>query len=380
MGRLREAYFVYSGDLAQALKFNVEADAECLSLMQPFFPKGWAVPPDGFPERQQSYLANEAGIALHGMGQWKESAEAFGVALLTDLRQTDWENVRTDLCNITYALSSRAKSERYLDFAFDIATLTNDAAGVFATGLDLYQTFSAQGQWTKAEKMWNLLDPMGRSWPRHVYRPGTAECAHAQYNFYRGRLREEDLARAERLATAGKNRGTLRDLHALRGEWRLEQGQWSLAAESLNEAVRMVRETGGTDAKAETQLTFAKFHLKQLPKPGHVAEELSLAKKVSNPALAELYFAIGDREQARKHAFAAYEWAWNDGAPYVQRYRLNKATALLKQLGAEIPRLPPYDPSKEQKLAWEGEVANAIEKLRSGKKQKSPKPSKRNRV
>jgi hypothetical protein len=172
----------------------------------------------------------------------------------------------------------------------------------------------------------------------------------------------------------------LRELHALRGEWRLEQGQWSLAAESLNEAVRMTRETGGTDAKAETQLALAKFHLKQLPKPGLLAEELSLAKKVSHPALAELHFAIGNQEQAKKHAFAAYEWAWNDGEPYVQRYVLNKATTLLKQLGAEIPKLPPYDPSKDRKLSWENEIAEAIEKLRSQKKPKSPKPSKRKRV
>ncbi len=374
MGRLREANNAYQGDLAQALKFNVEADAECLSLMRPFFPNGWSVPPDGFPARPQSYLANEAGIALRGMGQWKESLDAFGVALLTDLCQKDWENVRTDLCNITYALSSRAKAQRHLAFAFDIATLKEDAAGVFVTGLDLYQAFSEQGQWRKADAMWSLLDPLGRCWPRHVYRPGTAERARAEYNFYRGRLTENDLVRAETLAKEGKNRGAFRDIIALRGKWRLEQGQWSLAAESLHEAVRMAREVGEANAAAETRLALAKFHLKQLPNPKQVAKQLSEARKISHRPLAELWFAIGDHDQAKKHALAAYKSAWADGEPYVGRYEVNKATALLKKLGAEIPKLPRYDPSKDDKLPWEDEVAAAIEKLRRSERQAKQTP------
>lgn len=374
MGRLREAYYAYQGDLAQALKFNVEADAECLSLMRPYFPDGWSVPPDGFPERPQSYLANEAGIALLGMGQWKESLDAFGVALLTDLRQKDWENVRTDLCNITYALSSRAKARRCHGFALDIATLKEDPAGVFVTGLDLFEAFCEQGQWDKADEIWGRLDSMGRSWPRHVYRPGTAERARAQYDFYRGRLKERDLARAEKLAREGRNRPALRLILALRGEWQLEQGRWSLAAESLHEVVRMAREVGETNATVETRLALAKFHLKQLHNPKQVAKQLSEARKISHRPLAELWFAIGDHDQAKKHALAAYKSAWADGEPYIDRYELNKAAALLKQLGAEIPKLPPYDPSKDHKLPWEDEVAAAIEKLRRAEKRAKQTP------
>ena len=81
-------------------------------------------------------------------------------------------------------------------------------------------------------------------------------------------MREEHLAAAERLATKGKNRSTVRDLHRLRGEWRMEQGQWTLAAESLHEAVRMARGVETINAVAETQLALAKFHLGQLTDPG----------------------------------------------------------------------------------------------------------------
>jgi hypothetical protein len=72
---------------------------------------------------------------------------------------------------------------------------------------------------------------------------------------------------------------------------------------------------------------------------------------------------IGDVEQAEKHALAAYEWAWADGEPYVHRYELNKACALLEQIGVQVPKLTPYDPAKDGKLSWEDDVVAAIEKL-----------------
>ena len=60
-----------------------------------------------------------------------------------------------------------------------------------------------------------------------------------------------------------------------------------------------------------------------------------------------------------------------DGEPYVLRYGLNKAHALLEQLGVDIPKLQSYDPSKAEKFAWEDELAAAIEKLRAEKKAKN---------
>ena len=46
---------------------------------------------------------------------------------------------------------------------------------------------------------------------------------------------------------------------------------------------------------------------------------------------------------------------------------------MLEKLGAEIPKLPPYDPAKDEKLPWEDKVAAAIEKLRAEKEAKNRK-------
>ena len=45
MGRYQQACDAYRGDLSQALHFNLEAYAEVLSLLRPFFPQGWATLP-----------------------------------------------------------------------------------------------------------------------------------------------------------------------------------------------------------------------------------------------------------------------------------------------------------------------------------------------
>lgn len=221
------------------------------------------------------------------------------------------------------------------------------------------------GKWADAEALWSSLDSMGRDWSRAAYRPGTAEYYYAVACFWQGDLREESLVHSEQLSRAGRDRQIIRFLHGLRGEWRLEQEQWEVAAESLHEAVRMARDVGQTDVVAETQLALAKFHLGSLADPHQNAEQLAEPKKPAHLPLAELWLAIGDREQAKKHALAAYRWAWADGEPFVHRYDLNKSRALLEQVGAEVPNLPPYNPAKDEKLPWEDAVVAAIDELRA---------------
>jgi hypothetical protein len=370
MGRYQQACDTYLGDLTRALLFNLEAHVEILSLLRPFFPNGWATLPDGLHARHGAFLANNAAIALNNTGESEEALEAHGASLLGLLRQADWCSAITSLSNVSVVLTSEnrlAKEERCLHLALDLAALRGRRGDLFRARLFRFRQLTNIGQWIDAEAMWRLLDPMGRSWPRALYRPGMAERSYALFRFYQGDMTEDHLAHAEQLAREGRNRGTIRELHCLRGQWQLEQGRHSLAAESLHEAVRMARQIGKTDATAEALLAQAKFHLNQLTNPREEAERLAKGKKPFHRALAELWLCIGDSEQAKKHALAAYKWAWADGEPYVHRCELNKTRALLEKIGTDIPDLPPYDPAKDEKLPWEDEVAAAIDKLRAEK-------------
>ena len=222
------------------------------------------------------------------------------------------------------------------------------------------------GRWEGAQSLWDQLDPKGVDWARARYRLGDAERSYVWFRFWQGNLSEDDLAGAEQLATTSKNRTVVRWLHGLRGAWRLQRAEWALAAESLQEAVTMARAVGRrTDPIVETQFALARFHLGQLEDPHREAEQLANANQRSDGDLADLFFAIGDHEQAKKHALISYRGAWANGEPYVWRQGLNNARALLEKLGEPIPKLPSYDPSKYEKFPCEDEVAAAIEKLRA---------------
>ncbi len=367
LGHLQQAATAYRGDLARALRFNVEAYAETLSLLRPFFPDGWEEPPQGVEVSYAGYLANNAGQSLSNCGELKQALAVYGVALEITMKSENWYNTFAVLRNIQVNLSDQnllAKSSRINSLAIDFSTVYDNQERLFNVRLHLFSNQSLFGQWSQAETTWQLLESMGFEWSRAAYRPGDAEYDYAQFHYWNGTLQEVNLATAEQLATQGNNRLTIRDLHQLRGVWRLDQGEWAHAAMSFHEAVRMARESGIPDATSETGLALAKFHLGQLVEPQHEAKRLAQLREPAHYLLAKLWLAIDNKAQARHHALAAYQWAWADGEPYVRRHALTRTTELLQQMQIPIPNLPPYDPAKDEPFPWEADVRAAIEKLR----------------
>lgn len=370
LGHFQEAVDFYQGDLSNALFFNLEAYAEALSLLRPFFPTGWGDLPKDLSASDASYLASEAAGALHYCGELRAALAAFGVALRVNLKEENWREVTTLLHSITLPLVDQNSLDRalHLDLiALEIDLLGESQEPLFASRLFLFAHQSQMGQWAEAETTWQLLDSMGRAWSRNAYRPGTVERLYAEFHFWQGTLQEEHLANAELLAKEGNNRTTIRYLHSLRGDWQLEQGAWDLAVASYAEAVRLARERSLTDAESETGLALAKQHLGQLTDARAEAERLAGLRQPAHRYLAQLWLALDDPEQAKQHALAAYQWAWADGEPYANRYALTKTTELLQQMKVPIPDLAPYDATKDEPLPWEAELQAAIAKLRAEK-------------
>jgi len=185
-------------------------------------------------------------------------------------------------------------------------------------------------------------------------------------------LTEKELTKAEELNRSSKSALGSRNLCALRGFWRLEQKDFASAKKSLYDAVTLAHKAGKIDRRSEIRLAIAKHNLGELPDPIHAAELLAISPHEScHRALADLWFAIGEYDRAKHHAVAAYRWAWADGEPYVHRYELNKARALLDHLGTKIPELPHYDPSKAEKLPWEDKMTATLQKIRAEKEAKN---------
>lgn len=371
MGNYLAAAHAYEGDLAEALHNNLEAHAEMLSLLRPFFTSGWGDLPELLPLTTGGYLANDAALALWEVGSRQSAFEAREASMRAALRDGDWRNLCVDLLNLSDGLvdvGQLARAERCTGILIELASLVGPSV-LFMARLRRLEQLTDMGLWAAAEAMWGLLDEKARNRQSPIYRLGHAEYLNAKFRFRRGDLREEHLTAAEAQATRGKTRWIIRHLLALRGEWHSQTGQWALAADSLEEAVRIAREGGKPDSASETQLVIAKLRLGVLAEPRAEAERVSQLPKPAHRALAELWLALEHRENAKRHALLAYEKAWAEGEPFVFRHELDKAATLLHDLGVELPRLAPYDPSREEPFHWEADVSAAMAKLRPEKTQ-----------
>ena len=375
IGRKQEAWKALQGDLSNALLYSVEAYPEILSLLRSFFSQDWSTPAAGLSESDIGALATEAAISFSVLGEHMQAAELGQVAIRAHVMTKDWRNAQIVINNLSvhcYSMNRLALSERYSMLSLRLAEALNDPGHLFFARQTHFEVLALTGRWDDAEQMWNLLDPMGRRWPRNLYRPGDAERCRLEFMLSPlGRLTEEDLATAERVARTGQNRMAMRILQRLRGEWRLTRGEYALAGESLREAIRMAHESGFPDPRSETLLALARFHLMQLPAARDEARRLSAGRDPAHLPLAELWQALADTDQAAKHAKAAYEHAWADGEPYVRRHDLDRATTLLQQLGEDIPALPTMDPARHPERSWEGEITAAITRLRKSKRSKT---------
>jgi len=361
MGKVAEArLFIFNNTFMEALNHRFEAHNEILTIIRPFFSAGWNEMPDYLKKKGGVTLAKTAAVALRRVGALQDAFDISETALRVILKQ-NINSLCSQLLNLASTVGEQnhlAQEDRLLCLARDVAWITKYDLTAFR--LARFRQLSKLAIWSDALI---LMSHLTGSW----LAPGAhAIAAHhyAVHLYLRGELTEEELAKAEELNRSARSALGNRNLCALRGFWRLEHNDFESAKKSLHDAVTLAHKAGKIDRRSEIRLAIAKHNLKELLEPSHIAAQFTYGLEEScHHALADLWFAIGDHEQAKKHALAAYKWAWADGEPYVRRYELNKTRALLEKLGAEIPKLPPYDPASDEKFPWEGEVAASIEKL-----------------
>lgn len=368
MGEYQQAFDAYQGDLSRALLYNVEIYHEIITLLTLFFTEGWDTLPTVLDSEDGSWLTNEIAIAKENIGETQEALKLYELAMGTHIEQASWKKVMTQVGNISYNPNvSYPAEKRVLEYVLALATLIDDHEGLFIGRLDLFNLLMRMGNWAEADMLWSQLDVMGRDWSRVVYRSGSAEYLYALFHFHQGILQQEQLDTAFQLAKQGNSRNVIRSLYWLQGNWQLNQANWQAAADNFGEALRMAREAYLIDASAETGLALTKYHLGQLAEPEQEATRLEGLKIRDNYLLARLWQAMGNKEKAKERALQAYTIAWGSGEPYVHRYNLKQATALLQELDEPIPQLPPYDPDKDEKFPWEGKIEAAIAKLQAEK-------------
>ncbi len=370
MGKYEAAAEAYWGDLSLALFFNLDARAEILTLLQLFFPDGWNQDTVPLSDRTQIYILNDAALTL--ADRFTDLARhLYERMLAVALRTSDAASIRTAITNMTMG-SSIAEAARLRTLALDVAEASQNADHIFRARLDLYTTATMGDDYASAERSWQEISGIKRPSNREIYRQGEAEYWHAYYMLGRGELTEEILVQTEIAVRGGHSRIFVKALHQLWGEWCLRRDELSFAIEQLGHSVRMAREAGDEDARIEALLARARLRAGERFDARAEAERLSKAGPGSI-AVAELWRELGDRDRAVDHALRAHKRSVGEGEPFVLRDHLDRARALLTELGAPLPEVPKYDPANAKIYPWEKDVRDFIEKMKAERKEKEKK-------
>jgi len=134
------------------------------------------------------------------------------------------------------------------------------------------------------------------------------------------------------------------------------------AIADLQECIRMTREAGAQPSRNDVAaLLLARRRRWRTIQCAREAESLGDCDSIY---LAELWWAIGERDRAIEVALKRHRRAAADGEPYVHRYWLEYCRKFLSDAKAELPSVPVYDPSKTRAYSWENIVRAFIDKKR----------------
>jgi tetratricopeptide (TPR) repeat protein len=364
--RLDDAARFYEGGFAQGLVFSIEAHHLILALLKPLFPDGFENRPCGITRpSDQSYLLNEAAGALRGLDRFEASQAAYAAALSLDIKAGDAREIRTGLGNLGVAYFGSNLLERSVavyELALEVARALGNREHEARAHLELMGIYAYTGQFTKAESANKEFKRLPAIIDRAVSRRGEAERCLCWLRFYEGTLTDEFLKVAESAAEAGNDRGEIRTLALLRGEFALQRVTLPEALFSFGRYIEMTQATGMSAAGAEARLALA------LARQGDREQACRILNRIGDRGgdvnLAELYLELGDHEKARHHALTGYPQAWADGPEYSKWWHLKRCRAVLAALGEPEPKLPAYDPKTAEPIPHEAAIRELIAKLK----------------
>ena len=141
----------------------------------------------------------------------------------------------------------------------------------------------------------------------------------------------------------------------------MELDDFTVSKERLHHALTRARAVSYVEEELPALTALAELHRRQ----GELDKAREHLDAVWEPALrgpypmlqadarnvlARIEIDSDNRDAAVEAATRAYELAWCDGPPYAYTYGFKHAKALLEQLGAPEPELPPFDESKFEPL------------------------------
>lgn len=378
-GRLDDAARLYRDRLEEVLHFQIAAYHAIVAALTPLFPEGAGALPTLASYELQSAIVTGLGSAFYYLGRNAEALALEALKLKLDLGQRYAPNLGVGLRNYALSLQSKgwlAAANRAYELARELALAAGDRRGLAMSHLKLLGIYRDTGRWAEAEAAYAAFcdaPPLDRP----AFWQADAEKYRAEMLLYRGKDAAAALDRAWALSVESKHALGQRQIHQLRGEAALLAGDADAAAAHFEEAIAMARQSGSDEgvswlgglarARGAQSVSCAA--------QGRADEARRLVKESGRYIdAAEVYLTLGDVEQARDYALAAYRWAWADGPPYVWWWSLERAKRVLAALDEPEPEMPPFDPDAVEPLPYEDEIRAFIEELAAGRAGEADSP------
>lgn len=390
LGRYDDAYVVFRDRLDAAIHFRLGASRQRVELLELLFPDGLEQLPRLSSEGAQAVTLNGMAQGYQYSGQPRPAAALFRHFIMICSGMKNDRNLSIGLCNLSYTLrlsGALYESESTARRALVITRAEHDSHFQTESLHWLGLTLAARGIANESESA--LQRALRIAIPRSNNQLESA----ANFFLAQKKLWFSEFSTA--LSFANRAWELVDDMKLARhlifaarvqGEAALGLNDLATADERLLHALTRARMVNLVDEELPALVALAELRRRQ-GESGTARELLGdvweAAERGPYPlvhadaccVLAEVERGEGNVEKAVEAATKAFELAWCDGPPFAYHWGLERARALLKELGAGEPLLEPFDESKFEPMP-EVEIDPADEFAEGASKGKSRKSSK----
>lgn len=367
-GNLAKAYEIYSTGLSRAM-MRLGAYPEALELLQLFFPHPFETVTSDLEADFQSYLLNDAAIALCAIGRVSE-------ALNAQLDSFDLSLQSPKPAGCAIILGNLASSYRDLFRYYDARRTADLSIRLAEAG-----SYDEQRAWALLRKAnllitANLLDevetiladlPTARDYWDYEREFSAFLIATRLYLAWRTHsLSAEGIERCLSEIRALNQPNYESSVLEIFGDWHREQGADREAEPRYLDAISLARRMGqsGT-ANIEAKRARCLIALGRGEDAPRAAERAERGPLPDHATLAELHLDLGNADAAQNHALEGYRQAWGDGPPFCDHWQLERCRKLLVALDVDEPRLPRFEADRYEPLPFAERVEQLIVKARS---------------
>lgn len=361
LGRYDDAYVVFRDRLSYATLYRLSANRQRVELVEMLFANGVDQLPRLSDPRQQGYTLNTLALGYKLSGQPGHAALLYRRAITIASDMKDAHNLSVALSNLSDTLrlsgaiyNSEVAARRSLVIKRGLNNRLEEAISLYWLGLSLATrggTNESEAALRGSMQMFVAQD--------NNQQEGFTSCYLAQWALWLNKFADALLFanRAWELAhTLNLERDFIRAARR-QGEAALGLNDNAIADERLHHALTRARMVNLVEEEFPALVALAELRRRQ----GDVGAARELLDEVWEAAergpyrlihadacnvLAEVERDAGNHGKAVEAAEKAYRLAWCDGPPFAYHWGLEKARALLKELGAAEPEMPPFDESK----------------------------------